>query len=282
MNGLGRVRTWLDRIIVAVFMLSITHPAWGIPIPLPSGSIIPGTVWQISYAAPISLEFDAAVTTNNTVGTIIETTIRTNLAPLAIDFLQVFETTTSGISGGLRLNFQEKVTNASPLAWPYYRMTLVDAISGPDTVLNNGDHPAPPHFHQTKQIATTPATFVFEGALMFTGEDLTKYQATFLGMPQTDPSNDLLLGDGAAVVALTKDFEVISLLIHERQFGLCPQVDSKGNPLPCLNDPARRQFQLVEQPMPLPGTLALTLGCIVALIGTRLRLRRPGEAISRA
>ena len=158
MNGLGRVRTWLDRIIAAVFMLSITHPAWGIPIPLLSGSIIPGTVWQISYAAPISLEFDAAVTTNNTVGTIIETTIRTNLAPLAIDFLQVFETTTSGISGGLRLNFQEKVTNASPLAWPYYRMTLVDAISGPDTVLNNGDHPAPPHFHQTKQIATTPAS----------------------------------------------------------------------------------------------------------------------------
>lgn len=265
----------LHKVAIAASMAAIYGSASALPIALPSGSIIPGTVWEVTYAAPITLEFDAGDTTNNTVGTIIETTIRTTINPLTINFLQVFEAPSSAsTSAGLRLNFQERVTNLSSIPWVHYELSLVDVVTGPDNVLNTGDHPPPPHFHQTSQIAKTAAQFAFEGTLAFSGNDLDKYTATFLGMPQTDPSNDLILGDGSAVVDITKNLEVSSLLIHERQFGLCPQFTDSGAPLPCLNDPARRQFLLVETPTPTSGTLALMLAGGLAFLSMRMMRRR--------
>src|SRR5262245_469373 len=120
----------------AALALSLCHSAGAIPVPLPSGSVIPGTIWQITYAAPITLQFDDAVKTNNTVGTIIETTIRPSLNPLTIDFLQVFEGQSSmSTAAGLRLNFEDRVTNSTVRPWLYYDLTLIDVVKGPDNLL---------------------------------------------------------------------------------------------------------------------------------------------------
>ncbi len=216
--------------------------AFGQANPLPSGSTIPGTSWQVQYAGPISLSFDASQNGFSTKGTLIETTTRNNIDPLTISFQQVFETSTSSVSGGLRLLFKETVTNQSTKDWAGYTMQLIDNTPAPNNPPSDS-HPPEPHFHPNDSGATFPP---------------------FNPVNLPDPATTLNIGDGINKVAIGGDFNVTSLLLHERQFaiGIIP-------------DPGRRTFDLVETPIPTPEPGGVALVATLVLVGSvSLRNRR--------
>src|SRR5262245_24843232 len=170
---------WARSILFAITLasLGLTGNASGAIVNLTSGNIIPGTVWEVNFPSSVTLLFNDADKTNGTVGTLIELTSRTNNDPITINFIQRFETTTSGVGGGLRRNFQKTDTNTSTKAWIAYRLELFDDGS----VLNQEDasHPPPPHFHPTNTIGPVAATFTFKDT--FSGNDLNQYQSKFQG-----------------------------------------------------------------------------------------------------
>lgn len=197
-------------------------------VPIVSGTLLPGTVWDVMFSAPITLDYTQTVPAAanfNTAGLLQETTTRANNAPLTITFQQAFETPTSATAGGLRLLFQTNVTNNTGAPWTGYRLDLIDDTPAPNNPPSN-THPPQPHFHPVLSSAT--------------GNPLNR----FMGIPQDDPA-DTLIWTGNPV-GLGKAEIINSLLLHERQFAIG-----------VIPDPGRRIFRLVETPIPEPGTLAL-------------------------
>lgn len=124
-------------------------------IQLKSGDTLPGTIWKVEFAAPITLAFDDERKPNDTVGTLIETSERTHDNATFITFTQTEKTQTSRVSGGLRLNFEAKVTNKTTGDWFGYQLELIDdapVAEDPEDEV----HPPWPHFHPK---ANEPAVF---------------------------------------------------------------------------------------------------------------------------
>ena len=223
-------------------------------VDLNSGDQIPGTDWEVVYSGPMTLKFDATIKTHSTKGTILKTAsmgINAGVREsLTISFNQIFETTESAVSGGLRLNFRSVTTNTGP-EWSVYGLELVDIspVVSPDD-----DHPPEPHFHPEN-----PVDFEF-GPNVFDNTAIQKWHGSFKGALQRDPSDVITLGNGVMKVATGQTVEVTDLLIHERQF-------TPGQ----IGDTGRRFFQLV-QTAPEPATFIL-LGAGLGLLALRRHRR---------
>jgi hypothetical protein len=249
----------------AGFVAGIDRVSAG-PIALSSGDFLPNTdgVWRVFFDDPITLSFDRNNMTNETIGTLIQTTTRVNNDPLTVRFQQEFETPTSAVRGGLRINFQAMITNTTGVSWSGHQLELFDDAPAGPNVPPDATHPAWPHFHPWD---TPNVDAEFSPYLV----DVTSYK---------DPGELLFISnDGFVQVEEGQSFGVQNLLIHERQFA---PADLESP------DPGRRIFRLVDTPVPVPpptapepGTLALLCSglAIVGVVAWRRRERMKSIAV---
>jgi hypothetical protein len=241
MRKLARYKLTLIAIFGGLLSLGlVTGPGAADPVILHSGDQIPGTVWEVIFPNSVMLIFNEADKTNDSAGTLIALTARTNNASITLQFQQIFETPTSLVAGGLRLNYQSTVTNVTGgPAWAGYQLQLIDDFPAPNEPKSN-IHPSQPHFHPNPRIVGTAAKATFIFGETFTGNE-NKYISSFLGkVPerggQADPADLILLGGN---VGQGRSVQILNLLIHERQFAIG-----------VIPDPGRRIFRLVETPIP--------------------------------
>lgn len=257
----------LTGLIALLYLAFAGSAATAAVVAVNSGDTLPGTIWRVRFAAPITLTFDDGVAAkgNGTAGTLIEATTRTDNDALTITFSQVSEVLVNSAAGaGLRLNIQSKVTNNTATDWKGYRLQLFEVT--PVTGFASAAHPTEAHFHPTTQIAAVAADFKFDG-LMHSGNDAAKYKGTFKGANQQDPADLLELGDGIELVEKggAKAVEISKLLLHERHF------------IPAAIAPFRtRNFLFVQTPIPvapipLPGALLFFGSGLLGLAAARRR-----------
>ncbi len=190
-----------------------------------------GVQWRVFFDPPVMLTFDDTKKPNGTIGTLTMTVIRQNNKSITLGFQQESVAATTGVTEGLRLNFEAKITNATGIDWSGNQLRLIDDAPAVAGVKPSDNHPAWPHFHpRTTLVKASFKPYVF---------DLLNLN---------DPADLLLINDfGVNLVKANPNevFEVANLLLHERHFAPQDLVSF---------DPGLRLFRLVEAPVPIPVT----------------------------
>jgi hypothetical protein len=217
--------------------------------------------WEVDFPSAIDLQFTAhapAAGNRNTVGTLLDKTVRMDRAPLTIHFIQLTEAgDETTVSSGMRLLFETQVKNMTKDPWAGYRLQLIDG-SFPAPFNQNEqdrDHPVEAHFHVLGGATYAP----------FNNFDPRTSAGPNSGCPDPvspDVSCNLLVQDGVNKVDINGTLQIQNLLLHEREFSPT-QMDG-------LSDPGRRFFDLVLTPIPEPGTGILVTSGLLAWGGLAL------------
>lgn len=191
--------------VVALFVFMANADAARVPItksPFP----LPGAKgeWQIVFDVMLmKLEFDKDDTTNGTVGTLWDVTVRKDVNAHQITFEQTKPLDDdSPLAGGLRVNFSTNVKNETTQKWSTYSLVLIELTPIPN---DSKDHPTWAHFHPIK-VPTDGKKATFNPFVKYTP-------------PMEPPAPEKLdVMDSQNFVDINGFMEVRNLLIHEREF----------------------------------------------------------------
>lgn len=115
-----------------------------------------GVKWRVFFDAPVVLTFDDTKKPmgNATIGTLNMAVTRGNNNPITLKFQQEDEAATTGVTKGLRVNFEAQITNASGTDWAGNQLLLMDDAPANLDVKQDAVHPPlaafphEPHHHQ--------------------------------------------------------------------------------------------------------------------------------------